>query len=119
MSLPKMKFLLDENVHRGLLSFIAKLGHDAKLSPKGIVNGKVFELALKEESILISRDSDFTDMPEFASSKHSGIILLRVRPRDLESQKRALSKLLEEFSKADEFKGKVIKILPDESFEFL
>ena len=114
-----MKLLLDENVHRGLFSFLAKLGHDAKLSPKGVVNGKVFELAIKEESILISRDSDFIDKPEFASSKHFGIILLRIKPRDLESQKRAVSKLLDKFSNAEEFNGKVIKILPDETFEFL
>jgi len=40
----KMKFLLDENVHRGLFSFLIKLGYEVKLSPKAIKNGEVFRL---------------------------------------------------------------------------
>ena len=43
-----MKFLLDENVHRGLFSFLVESGHDVKLSPKGIKNGQVLEISIKE-----------------------------------------------------------------------
>jgi predicted nuclease of predicted toxin-antitoxin system len=114
-----MKFLLDENVHHGLFRFLVKSGHDVKLSPKSIKNGKVFELAVGEERILISRDADFIDLPLYHPSGHFGIWLLRIHPRDLEAQKRATSKLLEQFPSPEEFKGKVIKILPDEKFEFL
>jgi len=59
-----MKFLLDENVHKGLFSFLLKLGHDVKLSPKSIKNGEVFALALKEERLLVSRDEDFVNYPQ-------------------------------------------------------
>ena len=111
-----MKFLLDENVHKGLSSFLSKLGHDVKTSPKTISNGKVFELSLSEQRLLITRDVDFLDSP-FISSKHFGIWLLRIRPRDLESQKRQISKLLKQRS-PEEFEGKIIKLLPDD-FEFL
>ncbi len=114
-----MKFLLDENVHHGLFRFLVKSGHDVKLSPKSIKNGMVFELAVGEERILISRDADFIDPFLYYPSRHFGIWLLRIHPRDLEAQKRATSRLLKQFSLPEEFKGKIIKILPDEEFEFL
>jgi predicted nuclease of predicted toxin-antitoxin system len=53
-----MKFLLDENVHRGLYFFLSKLGHDAKLTPKTIENGEVFRLSISEQRLLITRDKD-------------------------------------------------------------
>ncbi|PIZ35940.1 MAG: hypothetical protein COY38_01495 [Candidatus Aenigmarchaeota archaeon CG_4_10_14_0_8_um_filter_37_24] len=114
-----MKFLLDENVHRGLVPFLSKLGHDVKISPLGFRNGKVFELSLNEERIIITRDVDFLDSSTFHSSKHFGIVLLRVPPRDLEGQKKIFSKLLDEHPKTEEFKGKVIKLISDEKFVFL
>ena len=111
-----MKFLLDENVHKGLFSFLSTLKHDVKLCPKTISNGKVFELSLSEQRLLITRDADFLDNP-FISSKHLGIWLLRIPPKDLEAQKDSISKLLKQHS-SKEFEGKVIKLLPD-NFEFL
>ena len=114
-----MKFLLDENVHRRLFTFLVKLGHDVKLSPKSIKNGEVFGLSSKEERILITRDSDFLDNDKFPLSTHFGILLLRIRPKDIESQKLAMSKLLKEHPNAEEFNGKVVKIFSDKDFEFL
>lgn len=113
-----MRFLLDENVHSGLFSFLVKLGHDAKFSPKSMKNGKIFELSLKEERILVSRDDDFLD-PTYTHSNNFGILFLRVPPKDLEQQKRALTKLLKKFPCTEDFKGKTIKLLSDEEFEFL
>ena len=111
-----MRFLFDENVHRGLYPFLSKLGHEVKLSPKGIENGDVFELALSEQRLLITRDKHFTE-GRFSSSKHFGIWLLRVPARDLETQKRTISKLLKQYSSEDP-EGKVVKLVPDD-FEFL
>ena len=107
-----MKFLLDENVHKGLFSFLLKLGHDVKLSPKIIKNGEVFALALKEERLLVSRDEDFIKSL-YKSSEHFGIWLLRIPPKDLEQQKRAVANLL---SSEKEFKGKIIRLLSDKEF---
>ena len=111
-----MKFLFDENVHKGLFSFLSKLRHDVKLSPNGIENGEVFELTLSEQRLLITRDKHFTEV-QFTSSKHFGIWLLRISPEDIETQKQTISKLLKVHS-PEEFKGKVIKLLPDD-FKFL
>jgi predicted nuclease of predicted toxin-antitoxin system len=110
-----MRFLLDENVHRGLFSFLRELGHDVKLPPKGSKNGEVFELAIREERILITRDADFVDHSLFPTGKHAGIFLLRIHPKDLEAQKKALVGLLKG---ADGFKGKSVKIVSETEFEF-
>lgn len=40
-------------------SFLVGLGHDVKLVPKGIKNSKVFEMAVKEGRLIISRDENF------------------------------------------------------------
>ena len=112
-----MKFLLDENVHAGLLPFLKGLGHDAIGCPKSIRNGEVFRLALNEERILITRDTDFL-AGHFTGLKHSGIILLRVPARDIEAQKTAFSGLFKAHPSANDFMGKIVGINPDSSFAF-
>ncbi len=111
-----MKFLLDENVHRGLFSFLIKLGYEVKLSPKAIKNGEVFRLAVNEKRTLISRDSDFLEFPVYSSSEHFGIVLLRISPNDLKMQKEAVSKLLKKYS---DLKGMVVILKSEEDMEYV
>ena len=47
-----MKILLDENVHRGLFSFLTESGNDVKLAPKGFKNSRLFRLSVEEERLL-------------------------------------------------------------------
>ena len=112
-----MKFLFDENVHSGLLAFLTKLGHDVKLCPKMIDDGEVLKLACSEQRLLITRDKHFTE-DRFVSSEHFGIWLLRVRAKDLESQKAVISKLLKQFS-PEKLKEEVIRLISAEEFKFL
>lgn len=112
-----MKFLFDENVHRGLLSFLTELGHEVKLCPKSIENGEVFNLASSEQRVLITRDRHFVE-DRFISSEHFGIWLLRVPAKELELQKEAISKVLAQYP-SEELKDKVIKIVSSEDFEIL
>jgi len=112
-----MKFLFDENVHRGLFSFLIKLGHNVRLSPRSVGNSQIFNLAIEEERILISRDAHFLNSSLYPPSKHFGIWLLRIPPRDLETQKKSVSDLLKRFPDAKEFKGRAITLTP-EKFEF-
>ena len=109
-----MKFLFDENVHNGLLSFLSKLGHDVKLTPKSIKNGEVFKLALSEQRLLITRDKHFIEEP-FLSKEHFGIWLIRIDAGDLELQEKRISELLKQLS-SEQLKGKLI-ILYEERFE--
>jgi predicted nuclease of predicted toxin-antitoxin system len=108
-----MRFLLDENVHHGLYPFLSNLGYDVKFSPKTIKNGEVFKLSTMENRILITRDSDFV---QYSKRENSGIVLLRIHPKDLLQQQRALSKFL---SKNRKLENKTFRISSDIDFELL
>ena|SRR3989344_6209452 len=110
-----MKFLLDENVHIGLLAFLIDLGYDTKTPPKETKNGEISKLCLEEKRILITRDSDFIDSAVYPNTKHNGIILLRIPSENLEEQKSSLSKLL----KHKDIEGKKIILLSEDKMEFI
>ena|SRR3989344_5839335 len=111
-----MRFLIDENVHKGLYYFLINLEYDVKLTPKSTRNGNLFSLIVAEERILITRDSDFLNISKYSHLNHKGIILLRIHPKDLTQQKKALSKL---FSLEINTKNKIIIIYSLEKFEFV
>jgi len=111
-----MKFLFDENIDDRLRFLLSKLGHDIKLTPKSIINGEVFKLALSEQRLILSRDKHFTQ-PPFSESEHFGIWLLRVPVEELELQKKSILNVLNNLSPED-CKGKILKLLPD-SYEHL
>ncbi len=79
-----MNFLIDENVHIGLLLFLKNLGYDVKTSEKGIRNGQIFSLCTNEKRILITRDADFMNSSIYPKTKHYGIILIRIPSENLE-----------------------------------
>ena len=86
-----MFFLLDENIHWGLKKFLAQLGHDTELSPKGLVNGEVLEVAMSQERILVTHDADFSK--QIIVRKHPGIILVKILPRRFEKLKASMLRL--------------------------
>ena len=108
-----MRFLIDENVHQGLVSFLLKLGHDAKLSPKGLSNGKVLALAVSEKRVLVTHDTDFT--ASTIAANHEGIILVKIPPRNFEALKLSVENLL---SRKRPAKGKLILLFEDKYKEF-
>ena len=104
-----MRFLIDENVNRRVLSFLVELGHEAKSSPKGLSNGSVLAEANRRKSILITHDKDFADV-KMLFVAHQGIILLRILPEDFETIKSRLSKLLEEKPSQRLFKNQLFQL---------
>ena len=106
-----MRFLIDENVNHRVLSFLSGLGHEAKLSPKGLSNGKVLAAAHREKSILITHDKDFAN-PKMIFVDHHGIILLKILPEDLGAIKSSLSKLLKEKPSPDLFENQLVQLFP-------
>lgn len=113
-----MKFLLDENVHIGLLSFLTGLKHDVILCPKGIKNGELYKLILQEERTLITNDADFIKQP-YRSSHHFGIILLRIHPFDIEKQKTSVLNLINKSGEKEIFRNKTIILYSEKNIEVL
>ena len=115
LSVQEVKFLLDENVHRKLETFLRLKSYDVKIAPKGFSNGKLSDLSKFEERILITNDSDFS---KFSNETAFSVILLRISQSDVESLFRAFSDLLIKKPKIEDFKDKII-ILRKEGFEVL
>jgi len=97
-------FLLDENVPLSIKDVIQDLGFDVvtlhDFDMLGIKNGDVAKLALREEAIIITLDSDFLELNK-SLQKKSRIIYIKIHPRDpkkirdllYESLKKYVSKL--------------------------
>jgi predicted nuclease of predicted toxin-antitoxin system len=111
MSVLKPRFLLDENVHRGLLKFLESQGVDVCCSPKGAVNGTVAALSKKEGLVLVTNDSDFAWYP---SEKVFAIVWLRIAQDDVEGLLDSFASLLAKFK--GDFEGKLI-VLEKDSWE--
>ncbi len=93
-----MRVLLDEDVHVKVADWLLGKGHDVIRVPSGLKNGRVIELANRESRVLITRDKDFSNRLMYPPHKHSGIVVLRIHPPQLEKLTSALAHLLNEFS---------------------
>ena len=96
-----MRFLIDEDVDVRVIRILKQLGHNARRVPSGTINGAVLRLAHKERRILITRDSDFTNIALYPPHRHSGIIHLSIHPPWLEKIAPALTRLLKSAAESD------------------
>jgi predicted nuclease of predicted toxin-antitoxin system len=99
-----MKFLLDQNVERRLVSFLKNLGHDVKVVnidyPAGILDQEVLSSAYKESRILLTNDKgDFGELIFRHHHPHSGVILFRrMRSGDMLTKQERLSFVLQAYA---------------------
>lgn len=78
--IPRLRFLLDENVDVRLGAYLKQGGHAVAFVPKGIRNGDVLALAAKEQCILVTHDTDFLDVFLTHNNHTFPIIVLRIHP---------------------------------------
>ena len=61
-----MRFLLDESAEYRIVAFLTGLGHDvtaiAHDYPHGLPDQQILEIAVSEQRILITNDSDFGEL---------------------------------------------------------
>ena len=108
-----MRFLLDENVHRKLATFLIAHGHDAARTPKGLTNGAVFALARTESRILITHDEDFAQRPPEVA--HAGVGLIKILPERFEQLKHATHRFLLQADTADQLHNTLVLLFEDRS----
>ena len=109
-----MRFLLDENLHVGVGTFLQGKTHDVKRVPSGIENGDVLALAITERRILLTQDKDFLDAKHHAPKKGSGVICIRIHPPILDHMVQALEQLLSNRSE-NELDGAIFSLDTDGS----
>ena len=93
-----MRFLVDESVHRGLAEFLRSLGHDVTIIgvdyPPSTVDLEVLAIAVRENRVLVSSDSDFGELVFADRQAHVGVVLLRLRDSDLNAIKARMNAAL-------------------------
>ena len=77
-----MKFLIDANVSYALSDALRNLEYEVisavERFPSKTPDTIIFETAIKERAILITRDHDFTNPVKYPPAKTKGIIFIRI-----------------------------------------
>jgi predicted nuclease of predicted toxin-antitoxin system len=78
-----MQFKIDENLPIEIAELLINAGYDAKTvndqQLKGTQDSILAEICKSEHRILVSLDTDFSDIRAYPPQEFSGIIVLRVR----------------------------------------
>ena len=78
-----MKFKLDENMPTSAGALLRQMGHDAHTVFDELLNGeadeKIADSCREESRILITLDTDFSDIRAYPLKDYAGIVLLRPR----------------------------------------
>lgn len=80
-----MKIFADENLYEPIIDYLRNNGHDvlsirdAELS--GIKDEKVFQIACKENRVIVTMDKDFSRIFRFPPEKCGGIIVIKIYRR--------------------------------------
>lgn len=105
-SIPKLRFLLDENVRIELGKWLQAQQFDVKTLPKGTADKMLCSISLKEERLLVTNDTDFSLLPR---GKVFAVVWLRVPQKEVDMLVNCFQKCL---SECKEFKGHLILIEP-------
>ena len=94
-----MKFLANENVPFLSVTFLKSKGFDIDaigVDHSGISDRKVMELAIKQERIIITYDSDYGELIfKHGYKPKSGVIYIRVQPKEPLETARIIEDLME------------------------
>lgn len=75
-----MKFLLDANLPQGLADTISrKFGFDCYRVSSRLEDEVVIQQATKEKRILLTLDTDFSNILRYPPEKHGGVIVFRLK----------------------------------------
>jgi len=95
--MPKLKFLVDENLGFSITKWLCQNGFDATsiiVDSPGISDDEVLNKAFSENRILITNDKDFGEKVFAKQMQHCGIILLRLQIETKQNKIKVLENLL-------------------------
>src|SRR3989338_9896611 len=75
-----MKFLLDENIRKEIKDFLMVSGYNIASVPKGSSDIRIAKIAKLERRIILTHDSDFSNMLLYPPCEYSCIILIKIHP---------------------------------------
>lgn len=105
-SIPRPRFLLDENVHIALNRFLISEKFNVKRARPGAHDASLAELSFTDKRVLVTNDHDFTRFPK---NRIFSVIWLRIPQRDVEALLRSFQILMKG---CHSFKGRLILLEP-------
>lgn len=103
----KMKFLVDENLPKGVAQYLTDKKFDVLKAIPGSSDEDIAALASKEKRVLLTLDTDFANILSYPPEKFSGIVCFRIRNPRIDEILRTLNHIIEYFDQ-DSIKGKLI-----------
>ena len=93
-----MRFKIDENISNIVADFIGNKGHDVHTvydeNLQGRPDTEVIQAAGRESRILVTLDSDFSNIRNYPPEKYAGIMFFRLNNEDNASVMKAIIKPL-------------------------
>ncbi len=100
-----MKLFIDECVYRIALDALRSWGHDTMTVQEAGLSGetdeRIFTFAINEGRVLVTSDSDFSNIRYYRPSDHAGIIFLKVRSNIIPQVHKILQTVLKELTQGD------------------
>ncbi|HMR99449.1 MAG TPA: DUF5615 family PIN-like protein [Anaerolineales bacterium] len=94
-----MRLFADECVYKVTVDLLRSWGHDAHTAQEADLAGKpddqVLAYAIRHERVLITIDMDFSNIRHYPPKTHKGIIVAKMRPRNVEQVHHVLERLLD------------------------
>jgi predicted nuclease of predicted toxin-antitoxin system len=97
-----MKFLADENVEWTVVETIRSFGYDvlaAHHDLTGTTDEKLLEIALRDDRILVTNDTDFGTLVFYRKQVASGIVLMRFLNENTSLKRAMIEHLLKHHAK--------------------
>ncbi len=105
--------MLDENIDVRVGRKLHAWGYAVVSCPKGATDEDVLAIAKRDGLVLVTNDTDFTNLPSDTLHALAGLIVFRIHPPDVTKTAKALEKLLQEVG--DEIQSTCI-LLGEEGF---
>ena len=100
-----MRFKTDENIPSEAVALLRGAGHDVASVPDESLGGcpdpKIASVCQDEERILITLDTDFSDIRTYRPADYRGLVVLRITRQSVPEIVRVLGRLLEVFESND------------------
>ena len=103
-----LKLLCDENIPHAIFSLLKQRGFDVACVTPGISDDEVAAIAQKERRILITFDSDFSNILAYPPSNYFGIVRINIHPPFPKIIHSALQRMFDAFEEDKDFYKKLI-----------
>ncbi|PIS33889.1 MAG: hypothetical protein COT38_02930 [Candidatus Omnitrophica bacterium CG08_land_8_20_14_0_20_41_16] len=110
---PEIKLLLDENLPGKLRELLFER-YDCLIVRKGMTNGEVAKMAIKERRIIVTQDKHFANIVLFPPEMYCGIIRIKIHPPVIKIILKVLENLFAKVTPKD--LDKRLVVLEEETF---